>query len=157
VKEKNEKSQCVAPHLRVCTRKKRKIEKWKNLFFLQTEIELLDDSMAGEENRTVNIGRNDNGTKNRLSNNSITGANLWKDVEKSYDPGKLLLDENAKITNSGRDSRDSISRDEDSTEDEVRRSVAPSDQGTENKSEQYAPMVENFNRQFNEDLHDLIA
>ncbi len=113
--------------------------------------------MAGEENRSVNIGRNDNGTKNRLSNNSITGANLWKDVEKSYDPGKLLLDESAKITNSGRDSRDSISRDEDSTEDEVRRSVAPSDQGTENKSEQYAPMVENFNRQFNEDLHDLIA
>ena len=37
-----------------------------------------------------------------ISNNSISGANLLQGVEKSYDPGKKLLDESAKTTeNSG--------------------------------------------------------
>lgn len=66
-----------------------------------TEIELLDDSMAGSESRSVNIGREGHDTKNRLSNNSITGAKLLQGVEKSYDPGKKLLDESEKSTESG--------------------------------------------------------
>lgn len=36
-----------------------------------------------------------------ISNNSISGANLLQDVRKSYDSGKLLLDESAKTTESG--------------------------------------------------------
>lgn len=66
-----------------------------------TEIELLDDSMAGSESRSVNIGREGHDTKNRLSNNSIVGAKLLQGVEKSYDPGKKLLDESEKSTESG--------------------------------------------------------
>lgn len=66
-----------------------------------TEIELLDDSMAGSESHSVNIGREGHDTKNRLSNNSIAGANLLQGVEKSYDPGKKLLDESEKSTESG--------------------------------------------------------
>ena len=66
-----------------------------------TEIELLDDSMAGSESRSVNIGREGHDTKNRLSNNSIAGAKLLQGVEKSYDPGKKLLDESEKSTESG--------------------------------------------------------
>ena len=66
-----------------------------------TEIEMLDDSMAGSESRSVNIGREGHDTKNRLSNNSIAGAKLLQGVEKSYDPGKKLLDESEKSTESG--------------------------------------------------------
>ena len=99
-----------------------------------TEIELLDDSMADGNNRTVNIGRNESDTKNRLSNNSmepmakrnaslIGVAKLLQGVEKSYDSGKLLLDESAKTTENGgmleRNGQGTIQGLEGYTEDEV--------------------------------------
>ena len=60
--------------------------------------------MADSESRTVNVGRDESDTKNLLSNNSIEptaithvgAAKLLHGVEKSYDPGKKLLEENRK-------------------------------------------------------------
>ena len=49
------------------------------------EIELLDGQTGTPE------------ANHRKSNNSITTANLLKNVEKSYDPGKKLLDVSAEL------------------------------------------------------------
>jgi len=53
------------------------------------EIELLDGQTGTPE------------ANHRKSNNSIAVANLLNNVEKSYDPGKLILAESAKLANNG--------------------------------------------------------
>lgn len=70
-----------------------------------TKIELLNDSMAGGHNHSVNIGHEEHDTKNRLFSNSITGTKLLQDIEKSYDSGVKLLDESKKNANNPRFSK----------------------------------------------------
>jgi hypothetical protein len=62
-----------------------------------TKIELLDSPMTASESPSVNVGQHKTDTK-ESTNNSISGAKLLKDVEKSYDSGKKLLDESEKST-----------------------------------------------------------
>lgn len=56
-----------------------------------TKIELL----PGQSENPVGFSRNDN--------NSISGAKLLQGVEKSYEPGKKLLDDSENIQESGQD------------------------------------------------------